>query len=99
MKRFASLVVILIIGVVLAIAVAGMPEFGDQNAPANTYVVPRYKEKTFLPFKRDEVFDLVADVAKYPEFLPWCVGARILTRRGNQVDADLMIGFSMFREN
>ena len=60
--------------------------------------MPRYEEKTFLPYKRDEVFDLVADVAKYPEFLPWCVGARILTRRGNQFDADLMIGFSMFRE-
>lgn len=46
MKRFASFTVVLIIGVVLAIAVAGMPEFGDPNAPANTYLVPRYKEKS-----------------------------------------------------
>ncbi|MDD3290919.1 MAG: hypothetical protein PHY19_07365 [Methanocellales archaeon] len=35
---------ILLIGAMLAVAVAGMPEFGDPNAPANTHVVPYYKE-------------------------------------------------------
>ncbi len=44
------------------------------------------------------MFDLVADIDKYPEFLPWCVGARIRRREGNEVVADLAIGFKMYRE-
>lgn len=35
---------ILLVGVMLAVAVAGMPEFGDPNAPANTHVAPYYRE-------------------------------------------------------
>ncbi|MFX8637161.1 type II toxin-antitoxin system RatA family toxin, partial [Acinetobacter baumannii] len=41
---------------------------------------------------------LVADIEKYPEFLPWCLAARIRKREGNVVLADLMIGFKMVRE-
>lgn len=44
------------------------------------------------------MFDLVADIESYPEFLPWCVGARIRKRQGNLIVADLVIGFKMFRE-
>jgi coenzyme Q-binding protein COQ10 len=45
------------------------------------------------------MFDLVADVRRYPEFLPWCVGARIVSRTETEVVADLTIGFKMFRES
>lgn len=41
---------------------------------------------------------MVADVARYPEFLPWCVGARVLSRDEQLLVADLTIGFRMFRE-
>lgn len=44
------------------------------------------------------MFDLVADVDKYPDFLPWCVGARIRSRKPDEITADLLIGFRMFRE-
>lgn len=44
------------------------------------------------------MFSLVADVARYPEFLPWCMGARVWKREGNVIYADLIIGFKMFRE-
>jgi len=44
------------------------------------------------------MFDLVAAVDRYPEFLPWCVNARITRREGNIIDADLIIGFRMVRE-
>ena len=44
------------------------------------------------------MFDLVADVAKYPEFLPWCVGARVYNRRKEELHADLLIGFKAFKE-
>ena len=33
------------------------------------------------------MFDLVADVGRYPEFLPWCVAARIRSR----AEAELVV--------
>jgi coenzyme Q-binding protein COQ10 len=58
-----------------------------------------HTETKILPFKPDEIFELVGDVAKYPEFLPWCTGARIRERQktatGETMVADLMIGFKM----
>ena len=45
------------------------------------------------------LFDLVADVGKYPEFLPWCVAARIRSRNTTELLADLTIGFGPFRES
>ena len=42
-----------------------------------------------LPFRPEQLFDLVADIGRYPEFLPWCKGARILKREGDIVTADL----------
>jgi coenzyme Q-binding protein COQ10 len=44
------------------------------------------------------MFDLVADVQRYPEFLPWCLAARIRERREDTLLADLVIGFKMVRE-
>jgi coenzyme Q-binding protein COQ10 len=60
--------------------------------------MPSHAEARFLPYRPDLLFDLVADIESYPEFLPWCVGARILKRDGNVVTADLMVGFKMLRE-
>jgi coenzyme Q-binding protein COQ10 len=60
--------------------------------------MPTHAEKKFLPYSADQMYRLVADIERYPEFLPWCVGARIRRRIGNIVHADLMIGFKMVRE-
>ena len=60
--------------------------------------MPTHAEKRVLPYTAEQLFDLVADVERYPEFLPWCVGARIRERREDLVVADLLIGFRMFRE-
>lgn len=57
-----------------------------------------HREERLLPYRPDQIFDLVADVAKYPEFLPWCTGARIREQRDDMLLADLMIGFKMVRE-
>ena len=57
-----------------------------------------HAETRILPHTPDQMFDLVADVGRYPEFLPWCVGARIRENRPDMVLADLMIGFKMVRE-
>lgn len=60
--------------------------------------MPTHAEKRVLPFTGKQLFDLVADVDKYPEFLPWCVGARVRSLEGNVILADLVIGYKMFRE-
>ncbi len=60
--------------------------------------MPTHAEKRVLPFTPAQLFDLVADVEKYPLFLPWCKAARVRRRQGNVVTADLVIGFRMFRE-
>jgi coenzyme Q-binding protein COQ10 len=57
-----------------------------------------HTETRRLPYTPEQMFDLVADVARYPEFLPWCMGARIREQQADMVLADLMIGFKMVRE-
>jgi coenzyme Q-binding protein COQ10 len=60
--------------------------------------MPSHKEERYLPYSPAQMFDLVADIGRYPEFLPWCVGARIHKREGNVLYADLMVGFKLIRE-
>jgi coenzyme Q-binding protein COQ10 len=60
--------------------------------------MPTHAEQRALPYRPEQLFDLVAAVETYPEFLPWCVGARIRERRDTLLVADLIIGFKMFRE-
>jgi len=57
-----------------------------------------HTETRKLPYSAQQMFDLVADVARYPEFLPWCMAARIKEQRDDMLLADLMIGFKMVRE-
>jgi coenzyme Q-binding protein COQ10 len=64
--------------------------------------MPYHAEKRLMPYSAQQMYDLVADVDRYPEFLPWCVAARI--RKTTQsdhltvMDADLVIAFKVFRE-
>ena len=60
--------------------------------------MPTHAEKRFLPYTPRQMYDLVVDVQKYPDFLPWCVAARIRTRDETVMVADLVIGFKMIRE-
>jgi len=61
--------------------------------------MPTHAEKRLLPYSPQQLFDLVAQVERYPEFLPWCLASRIRKRDGNVLIADLVIGFKMFREH
>jgi coenzyme Q-binding protein COQ10 len=60
--------------------------------------MPTHAEKKILPYTREQLFDVVADVRRYPEFLPWCVAARVISHTETELVADLTIGFKMFRE-
>ncbi len=60
--------------------------------------MPTHAERRLVPYRPEQLFDLVADVGKYPQFLPWCVGARVRSRTDSLLLADLTIGFGPFRE-
>ncbi len=64
--------------------------------------MPRHEQRRSVPFSPAQMFDLVADIPSYAEFLPWCAGARIIqsevTQDGKHVlHADLIIGYKAFR--
>lgn len=61
--------------------------------------MPTHAEHQLVPYSPEQLFDLVADVGRYPEFLPWCVAARVRSRTPEQIVADLTIGFGPFRES
>ena len=60
--------------------------------------MPQHAESKLVPYRADQLFDLVADVGKYPQFLPWCAGAVVRSRSETEMVADMTIGFGPFRE-
>ena len=60
--------------------------------------MPRHTEKRFLPYTPDQLFDLVADVGHYQEFLPWVAATRIREDSETAMVADLIVGFSALKE-
>ncbi len=61
--------------------------------------MPTHAERQILPYRQDQLFDLVYDVAKYPLFLPWCVAARVRSQTEKELVADLTIGYGPLRES
>ncbi len=65
--------------------------------------MPHHEESKVLPYSAQQMYDLVADVASYPKFLPWTAGARIrsVTDHGDHkvMLADLVVSFKVFRES
>ena len=60
--------------------------------------MPRHSETRHLPYTQEQLFDLVADVGSYDEFLPWVVAVRIRSSSETETVADLIVGFSAFKE-
>ncbi|KAG1770086.1 dehydrase and lipid transport-domain-containing protein [Suillus occidentalis] len=63
-----------------------------------------YHERKIFPYRRIDLYNLVADVGSYPSFVPYCTGSRILERNVDQdgvvkMDAELMVGFLAFNES
>ena len=57
-----------------------------------------HRETRVLPYSAAQVYDVVADVKNYPEFLPWCTASRIKPIDDTNFEADVAIGFKMVRE-
>lgn len=60
--------------------------------------MPSHAETRDLPYTPEQMFNLVADVERYPTFLPWCIASRVREKRDDLLVADLVIGFKMVRE-
>ena len=56
-----------------------------------------HAEKKHLPHTREQMFQLVSDIENYSEFLPWCISTRIRSREVNELLADMVIGYKVFR--
>jgi coenzyme Q-binding protein COQ10 len=60
--------------------------------------MPRHSEKRILPYTPEQLFDLVADVGRYQEFLPWVAATRIRSNGETEMVADLVVGFGALKE-
>lgn len=60
--------------------------------------MPGIHEVHRLPYSAEQMFDLVADVGRYQEFLPWVVATRVKSDSGHEMIADMLVGFKALRE-
>ena len=51
-----------------------------------------------MPYAPEQLFEMVADVARYDEFLPWVVAVRVRSSSEAETVADLVVGFNAFKE-
>jgi len=61
--------------------------------------MPVHTESQTLPYNPEQLFDLVADVGRYAEFLPWCRAARVLERKENEFLGELVICYKHMCES
>jgi coenzyme Q-binding protein COQ10 len=60
--------------------------------------MPSIHETRQLPYSAEQMFDMVADVARYGEFLPWVVATRVQANSDEHMIADMLVGFKSLRE-
>ena len=60
--------------------------------------MPHHHERKVLPHSAVQMYDLVADVGRYPEFLPWVSAVRIRRNDESEMLADMIVGFKSLRE-
>lgn len=62
--------------------------------------MPKHEMTIRSPYSPEKLYAMVADIESYPEFLPWCSGARILKREGeDKLLAELQISYKILRES
>ena len=60
--------------------------------------MPTHAEKKILPYTSEQMYHLVLDVERYPDFLPWCLACDIISQEDGVLYANLVIGYKVFRE-
>lgn len=60
--------------------------------------MPGIRETRYMPYSAEQMFDLVADVGRYPEFLPWIAATRVRSNSETEMVADMLVAFKALRE-
>lgn len=60
--------------------------------------MPKHSETRRMPYSAEQMFDLVADVRRYAEFLPWVTAMRVRKDAPDETLADMIVGFKGLRE-
>jgi coenzyme Q-binding protein COQ10 len=60
--------------------------------------MPGIREIRRMPYSAEQMFDLVADVGRYSEFLPWVLATRVKSDSDTEMVADMLVGFKLLRE-
>ncbi len=60
--------------------------------------MPHHHEIKQLPYSAEQMYALVTDVRRYPEFLPWVSGVRVRSDSETEMLADMIVGFKTLRE-
>ncbi|XVN42657.1 MAG: type II toxin-antitoxin system RatA family toxin [Candidatus Rickettsia vulgarisii] len=60
--------------------------------------MPHFHQTKILSYDTKELFNLVLNVESYPEFIPWCEAARVISKNDNQIIAELVIKLKAFIE-
>jgi coenzyme Q-binding protein COQ10 len=61
--------------------------------------MPGIRETRRMPYTAEQMFDLVADVGRYAEFLPWVIATRVRSNSETEMVADMVVGFKSLRES
>ena len=59
--------------------------------------MPRHSVRRHFSCAPRQLFDIVADVEKYPEFLPWFVAVRVIRRRNRVLEVEQVVRLKMLR--
>ena len=59
----------------------------------------KFSLKRILPYSNKQMYNIVIDIKKYPEFLPWCISAEEYGSNKNKFKAELEIGFNHIKES
>jgi ribosome-associated toxin RatA of RatAB toxin-antitoxin module len=60
--------------------------------------VTRIHKSAVVPFSASQMYALVDDIESYPQFLPWCTGAKILARGDGELTASLALAMGKLRK-
>ena len=60
--------------------------------------MPSIRQISEVHYSCEQMFDLVADIKRYPDFLPWVVATRIRNENETSLEADMVVGFKAIRE-
>tara|TARA_Y100000590_G_scaffold470018_1_gene661360 strand:- start:115 stop:549 length:435 start_codon:yes stop_codon:yes gene_type:complete len=56
------------------------------------------KKELIINHPARSLYNIVLDIEKYPDFIPWCASSKILSKSKNNIIADLFIDYKFFKK-